>query len=197
MDTRKNLKEGLHDFQALSRPDQEWVLSGLRKDLRGREANAAQLIATRIALPRKMTSVFLSHNHADKAFVRSLSRFLRENDIKVWLDEAELNAGDSLVQTISEVVRDVDFLVGVLSPASIASPWVQRELGWAMHSEINGRRIKVIPIVKDKCEIPAYLLGKLYLDFTTKYSRSKNRQILLGRIQNQVKFEEAESGPRD
>ena len=45
-----------------------------------------------------LKSVFLSHNHADKPFVRKLASDLENHDIKCWLDEAEMKIGDSLIQ---------------------------------------------------------------------------------------------------
>ncbi|MCG9963222.1 toll/interleukin-1 receptor domain-containing protein [Shewanella cutis] len=57
-------------------------------------------------------SVFLSHNHKDKAFVRKLARDIDAHGIKVWIDEAEMKIGDSLVQKISgKVGTGTDFWV--------------------------------------------------------------------------------------
>ncbi|WP_149004544.1 toll/interleukin-1 receptor domain-containing protein, partial [Escherichia coli] len=40
-------------------------------------------------------SVFLSHNHNDKPFVRKLARDLENHGVHYWLDEAEMKIGDS------------------------------------------------------------------------------------------------------
>jgi hypothetical protein len=39
-------------------------------------------------------SVFLSHNHKDKPFVRKLALDLEGHGIKYWIDEAEMKIGD-------------------------------------------------------------------------------------------------------
>ena len=42
-------------------------------------------------------SIFLSHNYRDKPFVRTLAQDLSAMGVRVWLDEAELKVGDSLI----------------------------------------------------------------------------------------------------
>ncbi|WP_085314302.1 toll/interleukin-1 receptor domain-containing protein [Derxia lacustris] len=109
--------------------------------------------------------IFLSHNHADKAFVRRLAIDLDAQGIQCWLDEAEIKIGDSLIEKIRTGIDEMDFVAIILSPASVNSSWVQREMDVAMNQEIAGRRIKVLPIMYRKCELPGFLLGKRYADF--------------------------------
>lgn len=111
-------------------------------------------------------SLFLSHNHADRPFVQRLALDLSAQNIGYWLDCAEIKFGDSLIQKIRSGIDEADYLVAVLSPNSVKSPWVEKELDVAMTQEINDRRIKVIPLMIQPCELPGFLLGKFYADFT-------------------------------
>ncbi len=111
-------------------------------------------------------SVFLSHNKADKPFVKKLARDLDNHRIRCWLDEAELKVGDSLIEKIRDGLDEVDYIAAILSPNSVASPWVQREIDVAMNKEIYGNKVKVLPIMYRTCELPGFLLGKVYADFT-------------------------------
>ncbi|MGR9107748.1 MAG: toll/interleukin-1 receptor domain-containing protein [Gammaproteobacteria bacterium] len=113
-----------------------------------------------------MTSVFLSHNSKDKAFARKLASMLSDSSVEVWIDEAELKVGDSLAQKIGSAIEKTDFLAVVLSHSSVNSPWVQKELALAMQKELAERRVTVLPILKESCEIPAFLRDKIYADFT-------------------------------
>lgn len=113
-------------------------------------------------------SVFLSHNKADKPFTRRLARDLENQGLRVWLDEAEIKIGESLIEKIRDGIDKVDFVAVILSPDSVASPWVQREVDVAMNQEIVGRRVKVLPIMYRKCDLPGFLLGKAYADFTNE-----------------------------
>lgn len=111
-------------------------------------------------------SIFLSHNVKDKPFVKKLARDLDNHGVKYWLDEAEIKIGDSLIEKIRSGIDDMDFVAVILSPNSIASPWVQREVDVAMSQEISSKKVKVLPIMLKDCELPGFLLGKFYADFT-------------------------------
>jgi hypothetical protein len=115
-----------------------------------------------------MSSIFLSHNSKDKRFVRRLGKLLLENGVKVWIDEAEIKLGDSLVRKISEGIKDMEFLGVVLTPNSVSSNWVQKELEIATTMEIQDKKIKVIPILYKDCEIPLFLMDKVYADFRNR-----------------------------
>lgn len=113
-----------------------------------------------------LSSIFLSHNHADKPFVRRLAADLDNQGIPYWLDEAEIKVGESLIEKIRAGIDRVDFVAVVLSPDSVASPWVQREVDVAMNQEIMGSRVKVLPLMYRTCDLPGFLLGKRYANFT-------------------------------
>jgi hypothetical protein len=55
----------------------------------------------------------------------------------------------------------------VLSSRSIDAPWVKKELDIAINREISGGEVVVLPLLYEKCTIPAFLEGKLYADFTS------------------------------
>jgi hypothetical protein len=84
----------------------------------------------------------------------------------VWLDEAELNVGDSLIDRISDTIAKIDLVAAIISSNSVASPWVRKELALAMSKEVEGKRIVVLPVLIEKCPLPAFLNDKLYADFT-------------------------------
>lgn len=113
-----------------------------------------------------MTSVFLSHNSQDKPFVRRLASDLDAHGVKCWIDEAELNVGDSLIEKIRQGLDSMSYVAVVLSPDSVSSAWVQKEVDVAMNQEIHGKQVKVLPLMYRKCELPGFLLGKKYADFT-------------------------------
>lgn len=113
-----------------------------------------------------MSSVFLSHNSKDKPWVRGLAERLVADNVVVWLDEAEINIGDSLIEKIAQGIMDMKFVAAVISKNSVESSWVQKEISIAMSKEVGGRQVTLLPLVIDKCELPASLSDKLYADFT-------------------------------
>lgn len=129
-----------------------------------------------------MSSIFLSHSSRNKRFARILASHLREYDIEVWLDEAELQIGDSLIWKISDAIQNIDYLGVILSPQSVISEWVRKEVEVAINQEISGRKINVLPILQKNCEIPLFLKGKIYADLSSPYKYKKNFPKLIKKI---------------
>ncbi len=131
-----------------------------------------------------MSSIFLSHNHKDKPFVRRLSEKLQSHGVRTWVDEAEMQIGDSLLSKIEFAIKEFTYLGVILSPSSISSEWVRREVNLALTDEIQGRRVKVLPLLHVKCEIPGFLADKIYADFTEDFNDGFEK--LLARLQSDL-----------
>ena len=129
-----------------------------------------------------MSSVFLSHSHADKAFARKLAADLRKAGHAVWIDEAEIDIGDSLIEKIRDGLDQVDFVAAILSSASIASPWVTRELDIASNREIEENRVVVLPLLLEPVELPGFLKGKFYGDFTNTSRYAEMLDLLVRKL---------------
>ena len=112
-----------------------------------------------------MASVFLSHNSKDKAFVRRLANRLSQSGVTVWLDEAELKIGDSLIGRISEAIEQVEYVVAVISSNSVNSRWVKKEIKLALAKEMDAAKPLVLPVLLDDCNIPGGLADRVYGDF--------------------------------
>ncbi|MCB1041265.1 MAG: TIR domain-containing protein, partial [Acidimicrobiales bacterium] len=102
-----------------------------------------QLVRDSLALEKtdpaheKYHGVFLSHTGIDKPFVRQLRADLMARGVeRVWLDEAEIDIGDSLIAKIEQGMKLSRYIVVVLSKKSIDAPWVKKELDIAMNREI-------------------------------------------------------------
>ena len=132
-----------------------------------------------------MKSIFLSHSSVDKPFVRELHKFLEYQNIKSWIDEAEITIGDSLISKIAEGIKLADFVAIILSPNSINSEWVKKELKLAMIQEKENGKKKILPILIENCEIPKYLHGKKYGDFRTSSKSLSGLMELLKILKNQ------------
>jgi hypothetical protein len=84
-----------------------------------------------------------------------------------------------LFKKIESAIAEVDYLVAILSNNSISSEWVQRELEIALSREIHNKRVFVLPIVIDNCEVPSFLKGRVYADFISRsnYKDSLNKVL--------------------
>lgn len=135
-------------------------------------------------------SVFLSHAHEDKPLARNLAQALDELGVRVWLDEAELRVGDSLVERISDAIAEGDFLVALVSPASLRSEWCRRELALAAQRGIAEKRVTVLPIRVAGAAMPTALADRFWLD-----AEMKSVSELAERVVRDIKSHH--STPRD
>jgi len=123
---------------------------------------------------RRPPRVFLSHSHADESIVREVAKGLQTADIDVWLDEAEVLLGDSLLTKIEDGLDSADYVAFFLSKASLRSQWARRELNVAISRQISADRGAVIlPILLEDAEIPSLLRDVMYLDM-------RDRDVALG-----------------
>jgi hypothetical protein len=126
-----------------------------------------------------MAYVFLSHSHSDKSFARRLAADLRNAGHSVWIDEAEINIGDSLITKIRDGLDQVDFVCAIISKTSIESAWVEKELEIASNREIDERRVVVFPLLVDDVPLPGFLRGKFYGDFRNAEQYGEKFELLL------------------
>jgi hypothetical protein len=126
-----------------------------------------------------MSKVFVSHSSKDKPFARRLGNDLKQYGADVWIDECEINIGDSLIEKISQGIMESNYLIVILSSNSVNAAWVKKEVEIALYREINGKNICVLPCLLDNSELPIFLQGKLYADFRdkSKYVGSRTKLI--------------------
>jgi hypothetical protein len=114
-------------------------------------------------------SIFISYSHKDKDFVDKLGLKLVAKRIKVFIDRWEMKLGDSITNKIQDAITDASFLMVILSKNSIASDWCKREITTGLMLELDKRRIVVLPVLIEDCEIPLFLRDKFYADFRTSF----------------------------
>ena len=102
------------------------------------------------ALPRIMMTmhIFVSYSRHDRDFVARLVTRLEANRHDVWLDATDLRGSDEWRQSIVEAIRAADVVVLVISPRSMASPDVEREITVAAEEQ---RRI--LPVVLEHADL--------------------------------------------
>jgi hypothetical protein len=120
-------------------------------------------------MAKKQAQIFLCHSHADKPFVRKLAGHLSGLGVHVWLDEWELEPGDSLHSCIGQALQTVAHVGVVLSPDSVSSRWCQSELEQALTREKSTGDKVAIPLLHRRVSPPPFLAGRLYADFSRSY----------------------------
>jgi formylglycine-generating enzyme required for sulfatase activity len=111
-------------------------------------------------------TVFISYSHADSHFVNQLADQLKASGVNVWIDKWMIKVGDSITHKINEGIGASDWLIVVLSCASVNSKWVREELSAATIRNIEqDKHAFILPVLIEDCEIPALLQHRKYADF--------------------------------
>lgn len=120
---------------------------------------------------RGAKKIFLSHTHRDKKMVRRLAKDLQAAGVAVWLDEWRVDVGESVPMRVQAGLTESPFVGVWLTKNSVESPWVEKEWQTALHEELSDRRVRVLPLLGEDCEIPLLLKDKVYADFTQSYEQ--------------------------
>lgn len=121
--------------------------------------------AANASLSESAMGVFICHSHEDKRFARKLAIALAGSGFRIWIDEAEIRVGESLIEKIEAGITDATHLVAIMSNASVASRWCREELRMALARQIKGKDVTVLPVIVEDCELPGFLQEKKYADF--------------------------------
>ena len=126
--------------------------------------------------------LFISYSHENADFVNRLVARLIEARVAIWYDRIEIKVGESLLQKIQGAMSEADFLAVVLSKASVQSAWCKEELDAGLIRQLAERRVIVLPLRMEDCEIPLFLRDKKYADFTKgfDYGFQELREAIAG-----------------
>ncbi|MEW6211422.1 MAG: toll/interleukin-1 receptor domain-containing protein [Acidobacteriota bacterium] len=122
--------------------------------------------------------VFLSHSSRDSEFVDLISETMRRHGIPVWYSRTNIIGAQQWHDEIGAALQRCDWFAVVLSPDSVESIWVKRELLYALQQ--NRFENKIIPILFKSCDYDrlSWTLSSFQIvDFTHSFEEGC-RQIM-------------------
>jgi formylglycine-generating enzyme required for sulfatase activity len=108
--------------------------------------------AASLAAPR----AFVSHSHADNVYCRQFVEGLRRCGLEVWYDEHNLGWG-ALRQVIERELQAREHFIAILSPAAVASDWVNAEIDAALFLLGRGQLRSFLLVTAAPCDVPLLL----------------------------------------
>ena len=121
--------------------------------------------ATRTAKP----NIFISHSSRDKPAASQLAITLNFCAIDVWLDDWELEIGQSLTDEIAKAMEDSRYIAILITENYNKTVWTKTEYKRALAREQKENRTVMLPIFVGQSEIPDFLEDKIYIDLRTDY----------------------------
>jgi TIR domain len=94
--------------------------------------------------------IFLSYSSQNLAFAKRLARSLAERNIKSFLARHSIRGAQEWHDEIGAALRRCDWFLVILSPQSLRSRWVKRELIYALQARHYDGRI--VPVRYKTCD---------------------------------------------
>jgi hypothetical protein len=114
-------------------------------------------------------SIFISYAFTDGDIAERIARGLEIYGLKAWYSGGALEPGDSIVTHIENALARSDTLLVLLSSRSVMSRWVRHEMNTGLMAQLNGRDVRVVPVIIDDCEIPEILSSVAHVDFRANF----------------------------
>ncbi len=89
--------------------------------------------------------VFISYAHADRRAAQQLAEGLRAESLEVWIDTEAVEPGENWQRQVADALDRSDAMVVLLTPHSVESESVRRDVDYALTSKQFEQRL--IPVV--------------------------------------------------
>lgn len=111
--------------------------------------------------------IFISYSHTDRAWVSSeLLPKLEGSGLSVLIDFKDFSAGAFGIEQMENAVTNCRKIVLVLTPKFVESEWCKLENVMAQTLDPGASRRKLIPILKERCDLPLRLRTLHYRNLT-------------------------------
>jgi hypothetical protein len=117
-----------------------------------------------------MADVFISHRRADAKEAEKLATAIKQAGHTVWLDDWNIDIGDSIVGRMHEGLETSGYVVLCYSSTGIMAPWITREWMSALARQMSGANVKILPVVLTGGGPPAILADIQYADLTSDWN---------------------------
>lgn len=114
--------------------------------------------------------VFLSHSSLDRQFATTIAEVMRRHGVPVWYSQTNIVGARQWHDEIGAALQRCDWFAVILSPNSVGSMWVKRELLFALQQ--NRFENKIVPILYQPCDLNllSWTLSFFQIvDFTSSY----------------------------
>lgn len=118
-----------------------------------------------------MSNIFVSHRRGDAAEALRLAEDLRRAGHSVWLDEWEINIGDSIVKRMEEGLQGSAYLILCYSDEGVMSPWISREWMATLARQLEGQDVRILPVMLTGNVAPAILADIYAADLRTDWNK--------------------------
>jgi hypothetical protein len=118
---------------------------------------------------RSDPDIFLSHSSKDRKVAADLADDLNFCCIDVWLDQWELQIGQSLTEGLAKAMDSSRYIAIVITGNYNKSVWTKAEYRKALSREQREGRTVMLPLLLGEAELPDFLEDRIYVDLRNDY----------------------------
>ena len=126
--------------------------------------------------------VFISYSSKNRPWVKELLRKLEEQKIQVCIDYRDFIPGIPSIKNIEQAVINSYKTLLILTPDYLESRWTEFENILLQTLDPVNQELRLLPLLKQKCELPLRLKALTYLNFTNPEDATLAWQRLLNTL---------------
>jgi internalin A len=128
-------------------------------------------------MKKYLWNTFICHSSIDKPIVREIVQNLQAQNISYWVDEEQINFGDSIIRKISDGLNSSQSIIVCASANQLKSGWAREEYEIILHKMIGNKTdqqvfILILDDIDDK-DIPPFLSHKAHVTYKNKSEYNK------------------------
>jgi|GEM_PF-1201195 Tetratricopeptide repeat./TIR domain. len=122
--------------------------------------------------------VFLSYSSKDKNIVHPLAKCLKQDGVRVWLDDWVIEPGDSIPMKIQEGLMKSHTLLMCMSPSYFESDWGSIEHMSILFCDPKNTKRRLIPLLIANCTQPEIIAHLKYIDWRAHSDEAYDKIIV-------------------
>ena len=129
--------------------------------------------------------IFISYSSKDRPWVKELLRKLEEQKIKACIDYRDFIIGMPSIKNIEQAVINSHKTLLILTPNYLESGWTEFENILLQTLDPANQKLRLLPLLKEKCELPLRLRALTYLNFVNPEDEAFEWQKLVNALGKQ------------
>ena len=133
--------------------------------------------------------VFISYSHNDRDVAHRIADSLQREQIDVVIDYKDISGGENIFEQIRYMYESSETVIVLLSQSLFSSDYFQYEFPQYFFEEARKRKINVIPILIEKCQVPSDFLEFEVVNLTTNFEKGLERVVQKLKIIPEISFD--------
>ena len=133
--------------------------------------------------------VFISYNHQDSSIAHRISDALQRESIDVVFDYKDISIGENVFDQIRYMYETSETVMVLLSQSLFASDYFRYEFPKYFFDEARKRKVNIIPVLVEKCQIPSDFLEYEIINVTNDFEKGLQKIVQKLKIIPEISFD--------